>query len=271
MVENKPLLDETIVLKVDEHKGYELQPLSVDGYFLFDVVTLQERDVNDDVIVEVLDEKNYHLFVANKTARRAGATPSLLLKTQILLYGKSYWSTLFFKPREQKKYYLVIDNSHSTQTKKTTQVKIYWRSEHSEFFTFLKNSLHAYGWDDLWQIYENTLVLKERGDHASTCDNLRKIIVILWTRVCEKISKNKIDVPEGKSVNLKPLEDVLTNIGISNYVVSFITRSWSLVSELAHIEKNDGRQPNLENTNLAMHVSFSVIGFLLAILEKQKS
>lgn len=269
MIANKPILDETIILKVGEHKGYEIQPLSIDGYFLFSVVTLQERDANDDVIVIVYDEKNYNLFVANKTAIKAGAAPSLLTKSIRLLNGKSYWCTMFFKPSDQEKYYFVVDNSHSTQTKKTVQVKIYWRSEHSEFFTYLKNSLHSYDWDDLWQIYENTLILKERGDYASTCDNLRKIIVILWTRVCEKVSKTKIEVPEGKSVNLKPLEDIFNKMGVPNYVVSFITRSWSLVSELAHIEKNDGKQPNLENTNLAISTSLSIIGFLLSVLEKK--
>lgn len=269
MNEEKPRFSDTLFIKSGKHYDIELHPQSTDGYYLIDIETTQQnQNTLDDIVIHIFDELNYNVFLANRSAVRAGATQSLLKAPMQFFLGKTYWGSIYFKPTQIQKHYLVLDNHHSTITSKNVKVKIHWKPDHSQFINSIKNGFKSNGWDDLWSMYQNAINTKSGGDPASTCDNLRKIIIILWTRVCEKLSGNKITIPEGKSVNTKPLEDMLTNNNTPNHIVTYITRTWSLVSELAHIEKNGGKQPSIQNTNLAINSSLALFGYLLSILEK---
>lgn len=267
MVNNSIVYENTIPLQVNGQFDIKLNAISLDGFFVINIETIQDRGDNDDIMVEVLDEENYRLFVSNKQAIRAGATQSRLKQPVYELFVKVYWGDIYFKPQLNKKYYLVLDNSHSGYKNKTIQVKLEWKSEITEGLTFIKTNLEYFKWPDLWQMYEKATEYGNQKDFVGVCDTLRTIIIILWTRVCEKLSNTTIKIPEGKSVDTKSLENILQENKIPEHIISFIRRTWSLVSELSHIEKTDGKEPTQNETRLALISSQSVIFYLISIIK----
>ena len=267
MISNSIIYDKTITLQVNDQIDVELKALSLDGFFVISIDTIQDRNYNDDVMIEILNEENYHLFVSNKRAIRAGATSARLKQPSYELFVKVYWGNIYFKPQLNKKYYLVLDNSHSGYKNKTIQVKLEWKSEITEDLTFIKTNLEHFKWPDLWQMYEKATEYGNQKDFVGVCDTLRTIIIILWTRVCEKLSNTTIKIPEGKSVDTKSLENILQENKIPEHIISFIRRTWSLVSELSHIEKTDGKEPTQNETRLALISSQSVISYLISTIK----
>jgi len=271
MNDNSIVFDETIPLKVNQYHNIDFKALSLDGYFIIHVETIQERTTNDDIVVEIYDQKNYELLLHNKDSVKAGASINRLQTPLTELMVKTYWGAFYFKPQLNENYHFILDNSHSINTSKTIKIKFQWKHEISEMLTYIQTNLESHKWGDLWDMYEKAVNYGNQKNFVSVCETLRKIIIILWTRGCEKINKTDIKIPEGKSIDTKTLENILQQNKIPEHIVSFITRTWSLISELSHIEKNDGKAPSQSNTRLALYSAQSVISYLISIVEiKQK-
>lgn len=266
-----PFFQHTASIQVGRYWYLPIDVQSLDeSFMLINVTTRQERPgFNDDIIVYIFDKMNFLKYQKHADARANNRGTIGLDPYQILVFAKSYWSTLYFKPPGLGMYYLVLDNSHSGQTSKIVDTTIYREYEHSQVISTIRKGFESNGWSDLWAIYDKAITYALLGDHSSACDNLRKLLIISWTRICEELSKTKISIPEGKSVDVKPLEAALQNQGIPSHITSFISRTWSLISELAHIEKKDGQQPTPNETNLAINATVNALAFIIQLFEQK--
>lgn len=75
----------------------------------------------DDIQVYLLDEENYPKYVQYNNLKKAGGN---FAQVQWLTYNSSkvHFSPISFHPSESGRYYLILDNTHSTFTTKTVEV-----------------------------------------------------------------------------------------------------------------------------------------------------
>ena len=88
---------------------------------LFDIKVLQSSHRVDDIQIYLLDEQNYQNYVEYYKARISG-TVSNHIRWTTYVQAKAAWVPLFFNSETIGRYYLVLDNLHSTITKKIIRV-----------------------------------------------------------------------------------------------------------------------------------------------------
>jgi hypothetical protein len=243
----------------------ELPVSSTDGFFVFDILVEQLPNRVDDIVVLVFDEENHDLWLNNKTAVRAGANVSLLPKPNRFINTKVVKANLSFRPESKGKYFLALDNIHSSFTQKNVTLKVYWVWTASPLKNFIKRRLKELTWDEVWEHLKNADKAFEANRLLDCCNNLRTGLITLWLNVCSSLDKNKVSIPPGKTPDVSLLTNILKQHGTPDYIAGMINRIWSLDSELIHAEKRGGQTPPTEEVIYARSLTFATVGYLLSL------
>lgn len=231
------------------------------GFWIFEIQVEQQRDVLDDIGAYVLDHDNFLIWrTRQQTTRTATGIPPVTMVTS----GKLHWGTLSFRPSEVGQYHLVLDNSHSSFTPKAVHVLAYWLPHESQSRKAVRQSLASFGWHDTWKLFEKTEQSLMDNHLAEACFNMRTAIVTLWKQVAERNSGQPILLDPGKSVDIAGLQRPMESY-VPAYVLSAVRQSWSLSSELAHVEKRGGQEPPLDQVMLALRCAYASAAFLVSL------
>lgn len=257
-------LSDTIYLKAGQHYDIEFHSLSEGGYFLFEVETVTTRNELDEIRVYIFDDHNYNKLLSDNK----GKFPYIQEpdKSQALLYGKSLWGTTYhFTPIFGNIYHLVLDNSNS-QRDKTITFRIFWCSNYSDSLKFSQPILNSMNWGDLWEKHQKISQQVKDGDYSTALPNIQKMIIVLWSRVCEKISGQVINITRGKEITTKPLEDFLISLNVPHIVIEFIKDHLQFISKLSQSNDLKNNGVKFETGLLVLQNSIAISNFLLSLV-----
>jgi len=235
-----------------------------EGFWIFEIQVEQQRAVLDDIGTYVLDHDNFLIWRARQQAAR---TATGIPPVPMVISGKLHRGTLSFRPAEVGQYYLVLDNSHSSLTSKVVHVLAYWFSWESPSRKAVRESLALFGWHDTWKLFEKIGQGLMNNHLAEACFNMRTAIATLWKQVAERNSGQTILFDPGKSVDIGALQKPMESY-VPAYVLSAVRQSWSLASELAHVEKRGGQEPPLDQVMLALRQGYASAAFLVSLLRR---
>lgn len=125
-----------------------------------------------------------------------------------------------------------------------------------------------------WEPIRNELEKASRGlgedRYSDVCNNLRMGLVALWRKVDEQLSGQQVLIDQsGKTTDIAPLIKILKEKEIPDDTIGLITRTWSFLSERAHIDKKGAVQPSKADTLYGFQLSLAAIEFLLRILHSK--
>lgn len=235
-----------------------------EGFWIFEIQVEQQRAVLDDIGAYVLDHDNFLIW---RERRQASKTATGIPPVTMVTSGKLHWGTLSFQPAEVGQYYLVLDNSHSSFTPKVVHVSAYWLSHESPSKKAVRESLALFGWHDTWKLFEKMEQALMNNHLAEACFNMRTAIATLWKQVAERNSGQTIPFDPGKSIDIGALQKPMESY-VPAYVLSAVRQSWSLASELAHVEKRGGQEPPLDQVMLALRQASASAAFLVSLLRR---
>lgn len=135
-------------------------------------------------------------------------------------------------------------------------------------YTYIKKRLNDLGWSDAWKEFEHGLKAFKEERMPDCCNNLRMGLLLVWKNVCEKLEKKPMPVSPGKTVDITPLKACLKAHNFPDDAIGLIERSWSFVSERAHIEKRRESLPDYE-VRFSLQLTFSVVEHLLRFLSQK--
>lgn len=247
----------------------DINVLETEAYYIFDIQVDQHRHRDDDVQVTVLDQHNFQIWQIQQKAISAGANPVNLPKYESYTTGKFRWGCISFRPPVPGLYHLVIDNSHSSFTKKQVRVEAFQISSEWDARQEVRVAVLKAGWDEVWRLFTQAEEDVESNNRSNACDNLRKGLIILWHRVCEKLSKKNILFDPGKSPDIGKLKGTL-GYYLPEHIVNHISHVWSTISELSHIEKYGGEDPSIRQVEYAIRLAYSSASILVSLLPKNE-
>jgi hypothetical protein len=233
-----------------------------EGFWIFEIQVEQQRGTLDDVGAYVMDHDNFLIW---QTRLQAGGTAVGVPQVLMITSAKLHWGTLSFRPAALGQHYLVLDNTHSSLTSKVVHVSAYWVSNESMIRKTVRESLHAFGWHDTWKLFERAEHSLFANHRAEACFNVRTAIATLWKQVAERNCGQPILFDPGKSTEIGLLQRPMESY-VPSYVLSTVRQSWSLASELAHIEKRDGLEPPLDQVMLALRHAYASAAFLVSLV-----
>lgn len=251
-------------LPAREYWSLELPVTDAEGFYMFEVNVEQKRQASDDVCVEVMDQDNFKIREFRIQAISAGARAVGLPTYVTFTSGKLTWGTVSFKPPSSGYYHIVVDNSHSTMTTKEVNLRVYWVSSEWSARRAVRAATSRAGWNEAWRLFELVETDLQNGKLSNSCDNLRKALVVLWVNSCEALTKKPMLLETGKSPDIGELKDKISHYA-PDYAVSQISHTWSVASELAHIEKRGGKEPPLNEVIYAIRLVFSSAAFLVSL------
>lgn len=118
----QPRIEKTFQIPAGQSNYLQFNIDSKDEVILFDIQVEQTPHRIDDIQIYILDEQNYQNYVVYYKAFRAGMQTQHIKWTSYVR-AKAFWTPIFFRSNKIGSYYLILDNLHSTITKKTVQVK----------------------------------------------------------------------------------------------------------------------------------------------------
>lgn len=136
-------------------------------------------------------------------------------------------------------------------------------------YTYIKQKLISLGWEEAWKEFEHGLTAFEEGRMSDCCNNLRMGLIVVWKNICEKLEKSFMPVSPGKTVDIAPLKNCLRKHGFPDDIIGIMERSWSYVSERAHIEKRK-EAPSEYEVRFGIQLVFSTVEYLLRFVNQQK-
>jgi hypothetical protein len=102
------------------------------------------------------------------------------------------------------------------------------------------------------------------------CNNLRTALLALWSKVTVILSGKPLTVDKsGKTVDIAPLMKTLRDSGVPDDIVGLISRTWSFLSERAHIEKKGAVQPPMSEVIYGLQLTLATMEHLLRIAGKR--
>ena len=128
----------------------------------------------------------------------------------------------------------------------------------------MRNTLQELDWRDTWTIFERAEQSLNQGHLAGACLYMRTAIAALWKQVVERNSGQTIAFDPGKSTDISRLQKPMESY-VPSYLLSCVRQSWSLASELAHIEKQHGVEPPLDRVMLALRYTCASAAFLASL------
>ena len=133
---------------------------------------------------------------------------------------------------------------------------------------FIQQKLQELSWIDIARELDNALKAFEEGRTGDCCNNLRMGLITALVKIYELFERQQAPTPPGKTTDIGPLMNTLEQHGFSGDNCSMIRRTWSYVSERAHIEKRSGKLPQESETRYAIQTTFAAIEFLLRFLSE---
>ncbi len=240
------------------------------GFYLFDIKVAQGRPILDDIAVYLMDHDNF--LVWSTQQQMGGGVGYVTQVTQApafstIISAKLNWGCLSFGPQAAGTYHLVLDNSHSAITAKDVVIRKYWVDLESPMRKAVRNALQERRWDTIWDLFEEADNDLQANRLPGCCDYLRKAIVTLWKEVCESLSGKRITFDSGKSADIGILQR-LSEPYAPDYVLALVRSTWSLASELAHVEKRGGTGPPVDQVVLAHRLTYSTCAFLVTLVAR---
>lgn len=245
----------------------EVPTRETEGIWTFNIRVEQQRAALDDIGAYVLDRDNFLVWQTRQQAVRAGASQTALPTVDMLVLTKLNWGTISFHPPAPGQYYLVLDNFHSSVTSKTVQVTASWLTQESGARRAVRESLHALGWMNTWKLFEEAESNTYSNKLPAACLHMRAALATLWKQVAERNSGQQIHFDPGKSTDISLLQKPMESY-VPICALSMVRHSWSLASELAHIEKREGTDPPLDQVELALRSIYASSAFLVSLITK---
>ncbi len=78
-------------------------------------------------------------------------------------------------------------------------------------------------------------------------------------------NKKELDFDEGKTPDIGWLVKLTADSGVPDYLAAPLRVIWSLDSELSHVEKRGGQEPQIDHTVFAYDLTLAAAGFLLSL------
>ena len=124
-------------------------------------------------------------------------------------------------------------------------------------------------WRDPWITLDRGLKAWDSGRTGDCCYNTRTALIDVWLKVCNNLGEN-IEIPSGKTPDIKILRNALEKHGFKKDIISFLGTVWSLASDRTHIEREEGKNPPETETYLILQLTVSSIEYLLKELLRRK-
>jgi hypothetical protein len=131
---------------------------------------------------------------------------------------------------------------------------------------YIEQKLSSLGWREAWRELDKALEGFEDGRMSDCCNNLRMGLIIVWIKVCEKLEGKPIPTQVGKTVDIGPLNKCLETHGLPEDTIGMVSRTWSYVSDRAHIEKRGGQAPSELEVRYGIQLAFATIEHLLRLV-----
>jgi hypothetical protein len=237
----------------------------IDGFYLFEVHVEQTNQEAMDVGVKIMDEDNFRSWDYGLQAIAAGAKASKLPEYKTLTSVKLRWGTVSFKPRSTGRYQIIMDNTHPDVKAKNAVLNVYWMSNEFEARRSFREVAQRLNWTEIWRLYELSEEDLQKGRLSNSCDNVRKAYVLLWKSVCGVLSRKPVLFDAGKSPDIGILKERIAPY-VPDYFMAQLAYAWSLPSELAHIEKREGKEPPLNEVMYAFRIVLSSAAFLVSLM-----
>lgn len=255
----------SISIPAGKYWNLELPVGDIEGFYLFEVKLEQTNQTLMDVGVKIMDEDNFRSWDYGLKAADAGANPAKLPPYTTFTSAKLHWGTVSFQPPFSGRYQIVVDNTYSKLKSKNVVLDVYWMSNEFGARRSLREVARRLNWTETWRLYELSEEDLTNGKLSNSCDNLRKAYVLLWKNVCEVLSRKPVLFDPGKSPDIGMLKQKIEPYA-PDYLVAQLAYAWSLPSELAHIEKREGKEPPLNEVVCAFRIVFSSAAFLVSLM-----
>jgi hypothetical protein len=131
---------------------------------------------------------------------------------------------------------------------------------------YVEQKLLSLGWREAWNELDKALEAFENERMPDCCNNLRMGLITIWIKVCESLEGKPIPIGAGKTVDIGPLNKCLREHGLPEDSIGMIGRTWSYVSDRAHIEKRGGQAPSQLEVRYAIQLAFATIEHLLSLV-----
>jgi len=237
----------------------------VEGFYLFQVNVEQTKKELMDVGVIIMDEDNFKSWDYRLKAVDAGAKPDRLPQYTTFISAKLHWGTVSFLPPSSGQYRIVVDNTYSKLTSKNVMLDVYWMSHEFYARRSFREAAKRLNWTETWRLYELSEKDLKEGKLSNACDNVRKSYVLLWKSVCEVLSRKPVLFDTSKSPDIGVLKERIAPY-VPDYLIGQLSYTWSLPSELAHVEKRDGKEPPLNEVMYAFRIVLSSAAFLVSLI-----
>jgi len=254
-------------MRASEHAYIELTPRDPSDFYIFDINVTQNRQIQDDIHVMVMDETNFRTWQVVAQAIKAGANSTALPQYLTDINTKHCWGTLVFLPRDRNAHYLVLDNSHSSMTAKHVEVTATVLTFESTYRRSVRNTASSFKSEEFWKLYLESEKNFKEGKNSAACGSARTSLLILWKMVCEIMSRNTIVFNSGKSPDIGILKTGLQPYAPA-YMINQISQAWAIGSELYHVEKRGGKEPSPNETLLALNAIYTSMDYLCSLLPK---
>ncbi|MDD5703560.1 MAG: hypothetical protein PHU23_16125 [Dehalococcoidales bacterium] len=245
----------------------QIEVTEIEGFWIFDIQVDQQRNALDDIGAYVLNHDNFLVWRTRQQTNR-NKTSIGIPSVSMVASGRLHWGALSFRPFELGQYQLVLDNSHSSFTAKIVNVSAHWLPYESQTRTSVREPLASLGWHDTWKLFEKMEQDFKENHFAEASYNMRTALATLWKQVVEKNSGQPVVFDPGKSTEIGLLQKPMESY-VPPYLLSGVRQSWSLSSELAHIEKRSGEEPSFDQALLALRYAYASAAFLLSLVNRK--
>lgn len=131
---------------------------------------------------------------------------------------------------------------------------------------YVEQKLMSLGWEEARKELDKALEAFKEYRLSDCCNNLRMGLATVWIKVCEKLGK-LIPMQEGKTMDIGALNKCLKDHGLPDDSIGMVGRTWSYVSDRAHIEKRHGRPPSEHEVQYGIQLTFATIEYLLKLIQ----
>lgn len=263
-----------VSLKAKEYWPLKLEATATEGCYLAGIDVVDPSGVGHDVIYLVFDDENFRKWEHNQEAISRGAKSFQLPSATHLARARVVSAIVSFWPPSKGTYYLVLSNKHSILKGKSVKLNLYWMWRDSPLTVRVRDTLRRLNWDNIWELYEgarNKLTTSTPGhliqprELIECCNDMRTGYCTLWIKVCEVLTRQRIDLPPGKTPDIGLLKDRSRQGGVPEYLTSLMALIWSLASELGHAEKREAEAPPIEEVVYMHDLILVTSGYLLKL------
>ena len=232
------------------------------GFWVFNVNVDITPNPSLDIGLHISDHDNY---IRWSTIKRTSGSISQAPIPEFIASSRHRFGSLFLRPTEKGKYYLILDNTYSSTTPKSLTVSCSWASFELNSRRKIRETLQSCGWNSTWELFEKSEISLASKHFSEACYNLRTALATFWKQVVEKKTGKSVSFDVGKSADITLLKKLVEPY-FQEQIISVLAQSWSLCSELAHNEKHNGIEPKEEETIFAMRIALASAALLASTL-----